>query len=40
MTLSPKDLFRAALWALGTVAVLQLHYLPGDYEGPLCGLWG
>jgi hypothetical protein len=40
MSPSPRNLFRIALWGLATAAVLHLHYIPGDFEGPFCGPWG
>jgi hypothetical protein len=40
MTRSAMRLAEWVAWGAATFAVLQLHYLPGNYEERLCGPWG
>ena len=40
MALRTRTVGELLAWAAALVAVLQVHYLPGDYETGLCGVWG
>lgn len=40
MNAKTRPILELLVWAALTFAVLQLHNIPGYYEGPFCGPWG